>query len=50
MNGWTGYPVLWAAGAVVVGDEVLVSYGINDHTCHLRLEKIAELEAALCPV
>ena len=50
VNGWTGYPVLWAAGAAVIGDEVLVSYGINDHTCHLRLEKIAELEAALCPV
>ncbi len=50
VNGWSGYPVLWAAGAAVIGDEILVSYGINDHTCHLRLESIKALEAGLTPV
>ena len=50
VNGWTGYPVLWAAGAAVVGDEILISYGCNDHTCHLRLESIKGLDATLSAV
>lgn len=48
--GWNGYPVLWVAGAVIIGDEVLISFGINDDSCHLRLLPIADLEAALLPL
>jgi predicted GH43/DUF377 family glycosyl hydrolase len=45
--GWTGYPVLWVAGAIPVGDEVLISIGKNDQSCQLRLEPLAELEKTL---
>lgn len=48
--GWMGYAVIWVAGAVVMGDKVLISYGINDHSSHLRLVPLAALEELLYPL
>jgi predicted GH43/DUF377 family glycosyl hydrolase len=47
---WNSYRVLWVAGAVVIGDEVLISFGINDDACHLRLLSISDLESTLFPL
>ena len=48
--GWVGYHVVWPAGAVVLGDEVFVACGRNDHTCFMARLPLAELDAALVPV
>lgn len=47
---WNGSTVLWVAGATIIGDEVLIAYGKDDHSCHLRLEKLADLEDQLLPI
>jgi hypothetical protein len=48
--GWTGYHVIWVAGAVIDGEEVLVSYGRNDDSCNLRRYPVSKLESMLVPV
>ncbi len=48
--GWMGFHVVWPSGALLHGEDLLVSYGRNDHSCHLAWIPIEEIDRKLLPI